>query len=52
LKAKVIVSCAFAAAGEKVETTFKAPAVRGSYTYLCTFPGHFQSRMKGMLVVK
>jgi azurin len=52
LKTKVIVATGFAAAGETVEATFKAPAVAGSYTYLCTFPGHFQSGMKGTLVVK
>jgi azurin len=52
LKAKTIVATTFAAAGETVEATFKAPAAAGSYTYLCTFPGHFQSGMKGTLVVK
>ena len=52
LKAKVLASSPFAAGGETVEVTFKAPTAPGSYTYLCTFPGHFQSGMKGTLVVK
>jgi azurin len=52
LKAKVIASTPFAAGGETVDATFKAPTAPGSYTYLCTFPGHFQSGMKGTLVVK
>ena len=38
--------------GETVEITFKAPAKAGSYTYLCTFPGHFATGMRGTLVVK
>jgi azurin len=38
--------------GKTVEITFKAPAKAGSYTYLCTFPGHFAAGMKGTLVVK
>jgi plastocyanin len=33
-------------------TSFGAPAKPGSYTYLCTFPGHFVAGMKGVLVVK
>lgn len=29
------------------------PALQpGSYTYICTFPGHFQAGMKGALTVK
>ncbi len=31
---------------------FKAPTQPGEYTYLCTFPGHYVSGMKGVLVVK
>ncbi len=37
--------------GETTEITFKAPPA-GSYTFICTFPGHFASGMKGTLVVK
>jgi azurin len=37
--------------GETVEVTFKAPAA-GTYTFLCSFPGHFAAGMKGTLVVK
>jgi azurin len=52
LKAKVIASSSFAAGGETAEVTFRAPTAPGNYTYLCTFPGHFMSGMKGTLVVK
>ena len=33
------------------EVTFKAPAA-GTYTFICSFPGHFQAGMKGTLTVK
>ena len=41
-----------AGAGETVEVTFKVPAAAGEYPYICSFPGHFQAGMKGMLSVK
>ncbi len=31
---------------------FKAPSEPGDYPFLCTFPGHFVSGMKGVLVVR
>src|SRR3954467_12221104 len=34
------------------EVTFKAPTEPGEYTYLCTYPAHYQSGMKGVLVVQ
>jgi azurin len=50
-KDAVIAHTALAGAGETVEVTFKAPAA-GTYTFLCSFPGHFQAGMKGTLTVK
>jgi azurin len=38
--------------GETVEVTFTAPAQRGDYLFICTFPGHFAMGMKGTLTVK
>lgn len=38
--------------GETVEVTFTAPAQRGDYLFVCTFPGHFAMGMKGTLTVK
>jgi azurin len=52
VKAQVIASTKLVGNGESVEVSFKAPTKPGSYTYLCTFPGHFVSGMKGTLVVK
>jgi len=37
--------------GESDTATFTAPAA-GTYTFLCTFPGHFVAGMKGTLTVK
>ena len=51
LKAQVLASTALAGAGETVEVTFKVPAA-GTYTFICSFPGHFQAGMKGTLTVK
>jgi azurin len=48
---QVIAASRFAGPGETVWVTFKAPAVAGNYTYLCTFSGHFQAGMKGVLTV-
>ena len=52
LKAQVVANTGLAGAGETVEVTFTAPKAPGDYTYLCTFPGHFQAGMKGALTVK
>jgi azurin len=38
--------------GETAEATFTAPAQRGDYQFICTFPGHFAVGMKGILTVK
>lgn len=38
--------------GETTEITFTAPSEPGEYTYLCTFPGHYQAGMKGTLIVE
>jgi azurin len=52
MKDQVLAASRFAGPGETVYVNFKAPAKAGSYTYLCTFSGHFQAGMKGTLVVK
>jgi len=50
-KGDVIAFTEMAGGGETVEVTFEAPAA-GTYTFLCTFPGHFAAGMTGTLVVK
>ena len=49
---QVIAASRMAGPGETVWLNFKAPAKAGSYTYLCTFSGHFKAGMKGVLIVK
>jgi azurin len=38
--------------GEMADAAFVAPAERGDYVFVCTFPGHFALGMKGILTVK
>lgn len=52
MKDQVLAATALAGPGETVEVTFEVPAVAGDYPFLCTFPGHFQAGMKGILAVK
>ena len=37
--------------GETTEVTFVVPSEPGEYTYVCTFPGHFEAGMVGTLIV-
>lgn len=48
----VLAHTKLAAGGETVEVTFNAPDKAGDYEYVCTFPGHFVSGMKGVLKVQ
>jgi azurin len=51
-KDQVLAATGMAGGGETVEVTFKVPAETGEYPYVCTFPGHFQAGMRGVLNVK
>ncbi|MFO7302909.1 MAG: plastocyanin/azurin family copper-binding protein [Acidobacteriota bacterium] len=37
---------------ERDTVTFDAPSAPGRYDYLCSFPGHFQVGMRGVLIVE
>lgn len=50
-KADILASTGLAGAGETVEVTFTAPTEPGTYTFICTFPAHYQGGMKGQLIV-
>lgn len=52
MKDQIIAHTALASGGQTVEVTFNAPKKPGKYIYICTFPGHFASGMKGTLTVK
>lgn len=49
--ANVIAHTSMQAPGSTGEASFKAPAP-GTYTFLCTYPGHFAAGMKGTLTVE
>jgi azurin len=49
-KDKVIASTPVLGPKQKAEVAFKAPAA-GTYTYICSFPGHYMI-MRGTLTVK
>jgi azurin len=51
LKDQVLAATKLVGPGETTDTTFQAPAA-GTYTFICSFPGHYASGMKGTLVVK
>ena len=48
----VIAQTPFAGPGEAVQVVFTVPAKPGRFPYLCTFAGHFQAGMQGVLIVK
>jgi len=37
--------------GEEATVTFRVPDQTGNYPFVCSFPGHFQVGMKGMMLV-
>jgi len=51
-KDKIIANTALAGPGETVDVSFTAPTKPGTYTFLCSFPGHYAVGMRGELVVK
>jgi azurin len=52
LSSQVLAATALAGAGETVTVTFTAPSQRGRYTFVCSFPGHYASGMRGVLIVE
>ena len=52
MKDKVLAVIGVLGPNETGEVAFTAPAQAGNYPFLCSFPGHFLTGMKGMLVVK
>jgi len=49
---QIIAHVPLTSGGETNEVTFTAPEKTGDYTFLCSFPGHFASGMKGVLKVE
>ena len=50
-KADVLASTKLLGPAERNTVTFDAPATPGKYPFLCSFPGHYQIGMKGVLIV-
>lgn len=46
----IIAATKLANPGETVEVTFTAPEKKGTYQYICTYPGH--TSMKGVMLVQ
>jgi azurin len=51
-KDEIVAATGLAGGGETVEVTFTVPEEPGNYEYICSFPGHFQAGMKGVLTVR
>jgi azurin len=49
---QIIAATQLAGAGDTVQVTFTVPSARGRYDFVCSFPGHYASGMRGVLVVK
>jgi len=52
MKKHVLAATKLLGPGESDTVTFKAPSKPGTYTYICSFPGHLAIGMKGVLTVK
>ena len=52
MKSRVIAATKLLGPGESDTVTFTAPSAPGSYVFLCSFPGHFQVGMRGVLIVQ
>jgi azurin len=50
-KAKIIAATKLLGPNESDTVLFYAPKQVGRYDFLCTFPGHYQVGMKGVLIV-
>jgi azurin len=51
LKGQIIAATKLLGPNERDTVTFTAPTKPGRYVFLCSFPGHYQVGMRGVLVV-
>lgn len=51
-KADILAATKLLGPDEKDTVTFNAPTAPGKYVFICSFPGHFQVGMKGVLIVE
>jgi azurin len=50
-QAQIIAATKLLGPKERDTVTFTAPTAPGRYEFLCTFPGHYQVGMRGVLIV-
>ena len=51
-KADILAATKLLGPGERDTATFAAPAAPGRYPFICSFPGHAQVGMRGVLIVE
>ncbi len=51
-KADILAATKLLGPAEQDTVTFTAPTAPGRYVFLCSFPGHFQVGMQGVLIVE
>jgi azurin len=51
-KGRIIASTKLLGPNERDTVTFTAPDTPGRYEFLCSFPGHYQVGMRGVLIVE
>ena len=51
-RAEILASTKLLGPGEQVTTTFVTPPASGRYPFLCSYPGHAQGGMRGVLIVE
>jgi plastocyanin len=52
MKSEILADVGLVGPGERLEVTFTAPKVAGTYPYVCSFAGHYAAGMNGTLIVK
>jgi azurin len=50
--AEILAATKLLGPGERHTTTFAAPSAPGRYPFVCSFPGHAQVGMRGVLIVE
>lgn len=50
--ARILASSKLLGPNERDTVTFTAPTTPGRYEYICSFPGHYQVGMRGVLIVQ
>ena len=48
---KILAATKLLGPGERDTATFTAPTTPGRYEFICSFPGHYQVGMRGVLIV-